>query len=372
MLKTCEGLRAGRRVLLDVGRSFDLTPFQQFRLIQFPAALPTVFSGVRIGLINALITVVGIEFLIGYGGLGALIPDLADRFEIPAMYGAIVFVILVSACSAARRSAAREMVEAGLSAAMPLASRRLPAWRLQFVTLLAIWALVGGDCRFGPLLRRRRAFVLPVVAALARLIADPQFWFNLSVTGMEIGVAFAIGGGAGLLFGLLLGGNRFLGAAFEPYLAALAATPKIIILPIVYLMFGVGPASKIAIGAFACFVPVALSAASGMRQINPVLVRVGRSLDLSRWQMVHKIYLPALVQPVAIGLRIALGAAIAVCLIAEIKFSRIGLGAMVIDSFNRSRFAEVYAVLIVIISIAIAGNVLVNRFGRARIHSRAG
>jgi NitT/TauT family transport system permease protein len=98
VLKTCEGLGASRRVLLDVGRSFDLSPFQQFRLIQFPAALPTVVSGLRIGLINALITVVGIEFLIGYGGLGALIPDLADRFEIPAMYGAIVFVIVVSAC----------------------------------------------------------------------------------------------------------------------------------------------------------------------------------------------------------------------------------------------------------------------------------
>jgi NitT/TauT family transport system permease protein len=98
VLKTCEGLCASKRVLLDVGRSFDLTPFQQFRLIQFPAAVPTVFSGVRIGLIYALITVVGIEFLIGYGGLGALIPDLADRFEIAAMYGAIVFVLLVSAC----------------------------------------------------------------------------------------------------------------------------------------------------------------------------------------------------------------------------------------------------------------------------------
>ena len=52
--------------LLDVGRSFDLTAFQQFRLIQLPAAVPTIFSGVRISLINALITVVGIEFLIGY------------------------------------------------------------------------------------------------------------------------------------------------------------------------------------------------------------------------------------------------------------------------------------------------------------------
>jgi len=229
-----------------------------------------------------------------------------------------------------------------------------------------IWALWEAIAASGVFYKGVVPSSFQVVAALAHLIADPRFWFNQAVTGVEIGFAIAIGGGAGLLVGLLLGGNRFLGAALEPYLAAFAATPKIIILPIIYLMFGVGPASKIAIGAFACFVPVALSAASGMRQISPVLVRVGRSLDLSRWQMVHKIYLPALVEPVATGLRIALGAAIAVCLIAEIKFSRIGLGAMVIESFNRSRFAEVYAVLIVIISLAIGANVLVDRLGRDR------
>lgn len=249
---------------------------------------------------------------------------------------------------------------------MPLASPPLPVWRLQCVTLLVIWALWEAIAASGLLYEGVVPSVFQIAAALIRLIADPRFWFNLSVTGMEIALAFAIGGGAGLCIGLLLGGNRFLGAAFEPYLAALAATPKIIVLPIVYLMFGVGPASKIAIGAVACFVPVALSVASGMRQIPPVLVRVGKSLDLSRLQMVQKIYLPALVQSVAVGLRIALGAAIAVCLIAEIKFSRIGLGAMVIESFNRSRFAEVYAVLIVIISLAIAGNVVINRLGRGR------
>jgi ABC-type nitrate/sulfonate/bicarbonate transport system permease component len=97
VLKTSEGLLATRRVLVDVGRSFNLTPFQQFRLVHFPAAVPTIFSGVRIGLIYAVITVVGVEYLITYGGLGELVPDLADRFEIPAMYAAIIFIILVSA-----------------------------------------------------------------------------------------------------------------------------------------------------------------------------------------------------------------------------------------------------------------------------------
>jgi ABC-type nitrate/sulfonate/bicarbonate transport system permease component len=264
------------------------------------------------------------------------------------------------------------MAPAGLSLATPLASRLSPARRLQCATLLMIWASWEAIAASGVFYKGVVPSCFQIVAALAHLIADLRFWFNLAVTGVEIAFAIAIGGGTGLLVGLLLGGNRFLGAALEPYLAALAATPKIIILPIVYLMFGVGPVSKVAIGAFASFVPVALSAASGMRQISPVLVRVGRSLDLSHRQMVHKIYLPALVEPVATGLRIALGAAIAVCLIAEIKFSRIGLGAMVIESFNRSRFAEVYAVLIVIISLAIGGNVLVDRLGGGRRRAPVG
>jgi NitT/TauT family transport system permease protein len=97
VLKTSEGLLATRRVLIDVGRSFNLTPFQQFRLVHFPASLPTIFSGVRIGLVYAVVSVVGVEYLLTYGGLGELVPDLADRFEIPAMYAAIVFVILVNA-----------------------------------------------------------------------------------------------------------------------------------------------------------------------------------------------------------------------------------------------------------------------------------
>ena len=70
ILKTIEGIAATRKVLVNVGSSFNLTPAQQFWKILLPAALPTIFVGVRLGLIFALINVVGIEFLINYGGLG--------------------------------------------------------------------------------------------------------------------------------------------------------------------------------------------------------------------------------------------------------------------------------------------------------------
>lgn len=96
ILKTVEGIAGTRRVLLDVGRSFNLSPRQQFWKIQFPAALPTIFVGVRLGLIFALINVVGVEFLINFGGLGQLINELAERYDLGGTYAAICFVILVS------------------------------------------------------------------------------------------------------------------------------------------------------------------------------------------------------------------------------------------------------------------------------------
>ena len=96
ILKTIEGLAGTRRVLIDVGRSFKLRPTQLFVKILLPAALPTIFVGVRLGLIFTLINVVGVEFLINFGGLGQLINDLAERYDLPATYAAIFFVVLVS------------------------------------------------------------------------------------------------------------------------------------------------------------------------------------------------------------------------------------------------------------------------------------
>ncbi len=96
ILKVIEGLASTRPVLINVGRSFKLTELQLFWKILFPAALPTIFVGLRLGMIFALINIVGVEFLINFGGLGQLINDLAERYDLPGTYAAICFVILVS------------------------------------------------------------------------------------------------------------------------------------------------------------------------------------------------------------------------------------------------------------------------------------
>jgi NitT/TauT family transport system permease protein len=96
ILKTVEGLSATRSVLIDVGRSLRLTQWQMFRKILFPAAMPTIFAGLRLGLTFSLINIVGAEFLINLGGLGQLINELAERYDLPGTYAAICFVVLAS------------------------------------------------------------------------------------------------------------------------------------------------------------------------------------------------------------------------------------------------------------------------------------
>jgi ABC-type nitrate/sulfonate/bicarbonate transport system permease component len=258
------------------------------------------------------------------------------------------------------------MVEARLIRSMP-GSWSVDAGRVlqigTLIGLLAFWEAIGAS---GLLYRGVVPSSFRILASLAELLASPRFWFNLSVTGIEVASALAVGGGLGILAGLLLGGIRFVGKALEPYVNFLASMPKIILFPVFLVAFGIGPGSKIAIGAVACFFPMALGTAAGTRHIDPVLIRVGRSFNLTLVQMIWMVYLPALIAPIMSGLRIALGVAIVVCLLAEIKFSNVGIGFMVINSYNQSRFADVYAVLIVIFLIAVGMNALLERFERAR------
>jgi NitT/TauT family transport system permease protein len=96
VLKTLEGLDAIRPVLIDVGRSLQLRPVQIFRKILLPAALPAIFTGLRLGLTFCLINVVAVEFLINLGGLGQLIAELAERYDLAGTWAAIGFVALAS------------------------------------------------------------------------------------------------------------------------------------------------------------------------------------------------------------------------------------------------------------------------------------
>ncbi|MFM2130423.1 MAG: hypothetical protein RL477_1969 [Pseudomonadota bacterium] len=96
ILKTREGLMTVSPVLLNVGKSFNLTPRQILWKIMLPSAIPVIFTGIRLSMIYTLIAIVALEFLLNFDGLGGLVGEMYDRYNIPGMYAAIAFVIILS------------------------------------------------------------------------------------------------------------------------------------------------------------------------------------------------------------------------------------------------------------------------------------
>jgi len=203
-----------------------------------------------------------------------------------------------------------------------------------------------------------------IAGALAKLLSNPEYYWHLAVTAGEVATGLLIGGLSGLVVGLILGANRVLSRSYEPLLYYLGPTPKIIFFPIMIMWFGVGAGSKVAMGAISCFFPIALSAAAGMRQIEEVYIRVGRSFRANTWQMAIKIYLPAMRHPVINGVRLGLGVAIIGTLLAETKLSNRGLGFLVIQAYSLFDMPRMYAMLIVLFVLAIGANALIGRVGR--------
>jgi ABC-type nitrate/sulfonate/bicarbonate transport system permease component len=228
------------------------------------------------------------------------------------------------------------------------------------VTVLAVWQMVSVS---GLLYRDVVPSLFAIGASLLSTLSNPAFYPNLGTTFYEIGVALFIGGVSGLLVGFALGANRLLSKAFEAYLYYLGPTPKIIFFPVMIMWFGVGPGSKIAMGAVSCFFPIALSVAAGMRQIDKVLIRVGRSFRLNTWQMATKIYMPAMRHPIINGVRLGLGVALIGTLLAETKLSNRGIGFMVIQAYSIFNMPQMYSLIIVLFVIAIGANALIGRLG---------
>lgn len=230
-----------------------------------------------------------------------------------------------------------------------------------FITLIVLWEIMASS---GLLLRDVVPSLLNIFSAMGKLLLNPAFYSNLSVTAFEVIMALAIGSALSIICGIIIGSSAFLSTAFEPYIYYMSPTLRIIFFPVMIMWFGVGSPSKIALGAMSCFFTMALSTADGMRQIDKVLTRVGRSFRANLWQMASKIYLPAMRIPILNGVRLGFGTAIITALLAETKLSNQGLGLMIMQIYFRFDMPTLYALLIIMFILAGLGNALLGALAR--------
>ncbi|MGE5202491.1 MAG: ABC transporter permease [Acidobacteriota bacterium] len=247
----------------------------------------------------------------------------------------------------------------------------MSALAVRVATVLAVWAAWEALARSGLVYEGIVPSSVSVIASMIRQLSERTIYLDALQTAYEAVAGFAAGSAAGVSLGLLLGARRFADRAAAPYLQGLAATPKIVFLPILMLVLGVDTGSKIGMGALSAFFPVAIATAEGMRSVDPVLVRVAQSFNASAWQIVRAVLLPSLLEPVITGMRLGLGVAIVGVLLAEIKFAKAGLGHLAIQHYNFFHTADMYAVLLITFALALAANALMGAVGRRLVRRRS-
>lgn len=200
-----------------------------------------------------------------------------------------------------------------------------------------------------------------VLETTAMLLATWEIYPHLLITLYESAVGFAAAIVLGIALGMLLGTNRTVDEVFEPLILSAYAVPKIVLLPLLLMLFGVGLPAKIANAALHAVFPVLLNTVVGVREVNATLLKLGRSMGATRWQTFQKIVFPSMVLPVFTGLRLGLGLAVLGALLAELFESKMGLGYLVVHFYNSGQIGKMLAVILFVFALTMAINALMKR-----------
>ena len=193
--------------------------------------------------------------------------------------------------------------------------------------------------------------ILDTFTALAE---TGELWLHLWATLWRVGVGFALGAGAGILFGALSGISEASRRLLDPTLQALRAIPSIAWVPLFILWLGIFEASKVALIAVGVFFPVYLGVAGAIMSVDRKLVEVGRVFRLTRIQQVRRILLPAILPETIIALRSGLGLGFMFVVAAEFMGASEGLGYLLVDG---QQMGKPDRILAAIIAFAILGKI---------------
>ena len=156
-----------------------------------------------------------------------------------------------------------------------------------------------------------------------RALADTWFTFRSTV------LAFVLGTLLGAVIGLSFWWSRNYARIAQPFLICLEATPKLALAPLIVLIFGIGMASKVALGIALTVVVTTLTTFAAVRVVDPDLQKLMYSLGANRWQVFNKLVVPSVLPWIISSLRINIGLALTGAVIGEFISSEQGLGRQI-------------------------------------------
>jgi NitT/TauT family transport system permease protein len=200
--------------------------------------------------------------------------------------------------------------------------------------------------------------------ALTALVPTANFWLDVGTTLEEMLIGFVLGGVAGVLLGFLLSFSPTAHRVLDPILNALNSLPRVALASLFILYFGLGLQAKIALVISLVFFPLFLNAYKGATTIDPDYQLLMHTMKASRVQYVRMVTLPSTVPWLISGAKLGLAQGLGGAVIGEIISAQHGLGAALNIAANAFDTSQEFAVLIVLIVIAMALNGIFERFER--------
>jgi len=233
-----------------------------------------------------------------------------------------------------------------------LASRAVQAAFV--IVLVGLWYLGTTRWRISPILLPN-----PVVVwhELKDILSTGEYIPDLRITLTELAIAFSISSTAGIALGYLISRSRYSIRVFEPLLAGMYSVPIILFLPLYILFFGLGPASKIAIGATISFFPIVLNTIAGFGYVDRIFILSARSMGASDYQLFRWVLLPAAFPVILTGLRIGFTIALLSILGSETIASLAGLGHRIVHLAEGMDTARMFAYIAFVVAIALFLNI---------------
>ncbi len=187
---------------------------------------------------------------------------------------------------------------------------------------------------------------------------------SLRATTVRVASGLLIGGLAGAGCGLLMGASRRLSRLLNPLIAAVHPIPKLAMLPLFMVFFGLGETPKVIVVSAAAFFPMLLSTMAGVRHIANVHFDAARTYGASRRQLIRHVVIPGSVPMMLSGLRLAANIAFLSAIAVEMVAAKNGLGAEVWLAWQVLRLDELFATLVVIAAVGVTVNVVLRGLSR--------
>jgi ABC-type nitrate/sulfonate/bicarbonate transport system permease component len=229
------------------------------------------------------------------------------------------------------------------------------------VLLLVLWELMVRvrllDARFFPA-------PSSIVGTFGSLIQSGELEVDVKDTLGRVAVGLLMGVIPGLVLGVAMGLSTAVRAFFKPMVAALFPIPKIAILPLIMLIFGLGEMSKYVSVAIGVVFLVLINTMAGVMNIDKIYLDVGRNFGANRWQFFKTIAIPGAMPAIFTGFQLSLGVALIVIVATEFVGAKTGIGYLIWQSWQTFSVEAMYCGLVVTAFLGFCAQLLLDTLQR--------